>query len=503
MNPTHSKKQSSKGASNGPIGTNGTTGNEDNWAVVGRNRNNNTTDSTRNNTNCNNWSVVNNQNTQDKVSICKHYASGNCRNRGNRCKFGLHLSEQERNNDERVAICYSYVNSHYHHNIQDCITINGGLCEHCAFGECEHTNTCIYRHDPNVRYRNFMDSINNQYVVCSKWMNNTWCDGSCRSQHSGQCPEEFKLSKKGKTCKAGCIEGKHQGQCPNELKLSKAGKTYQADCELGKHLSTSIPLCVETSEQTPPTSIPLCVETSKQTPTYKWGSKPTPPTSVVRKVKKVDNEQPTFIDHDGWECMDLFANKISETSPIQNSNGSVASGKSSKSKRSNKAKEVTEFKEDDDEEFLKFNKFKLDKIVNSTSPKDIKFMAKVQSYQSLVSDITLDSDDNSNEVKSRQIQSISPALSPLNVAVAVETTMRLNEIADMARIDSPATIISNSSSKKKKLSILERKKENKAIKMKKREMKRLQKVEDANSSDDDNEEDDDSDNEVYNGRKFW
>lgn len=508
MNPTHSMMQSSKGASNGPIGTDGTTVDEDNWAVVSRNRNNtngkntnnsisnntngtinNTTDSTRNNTNGNNWSVVNNKNTQDKVSICKHYASGYCRNKGNKCKFGLHLSEQERNNDERVAICYSYINSPYHHNIQDCYKITGGICEHCAFGDCSNKNKCIFRHDPNVRYRNFIDSISNQHVVCSKWMANIWCDGRCRSQHSGQCPDELKLCKQGKTCPSGCIKGQHQGLEP-ELETKKSEKVV---------VKTNIPLCVETSEQ--------LKEKVEETPTYKWGSKPTPPTSV-RKVKKVDNEQPTFIDNDGYECLDLFANKISEISPIKNSNGSVASGKSSKSKskRSNKAKEVTEFQEDNDEELIKLNKFKLDKIANSTSPKDIKFMAKVQYYQSLLSDITLESDDNSSEFRHRLIQSISPAPSPLDVAIAVETTMKLNELADMSRMDSPVTIVSNSSSKKKKLSILERKRENKAIKMKEREMKRLQKVEDDDddSDNDKSQEEKEEDDEGHNnGRKFW
>ena len=502
MNPTYSMNTSSKGARNGPLsasnsttGTDGITGGEDKWTVINRNNNKNNNNNRNNNRN-------NNQNTQntDKIIVCRFFVKGICKNRANRCKIGLHLSEQERNNNQQVSFCFSFVNSEYCHNIQDCVKLNGGLCEHCAFGECEHKNQCLYNHDPNERYRKhkeFIKKQNDQLIVCTKWLNNIWCDNNCKNSHPEQCPNELELCKNKETCPANCKKGRHQGpyivcskwsnymwcdstcgnhhpnQCFEELRLCIDRKTCPDNCKKGRHqgpylgpFQESYRKVNNTKDVESTTYIPLCVEVSDQPPTYKWGHKPAPPT-FVKKVKKVDNDETIYKYHDGEEYIDLLANKKSETSPTKTPNNFVTSKKSNKSKKLIKAKEVTNFEDD----------------------------------EGTTEEIFLD-----NQIIKNHHQSIYSVPSSLEIVIG-ETT-----------INSPITTISNSSPKKKKLTILERKSEKKAIKRKEREIKRLQSVKNSNKEDndssdeedndrsdeeEDSDEDDESSDEENIGRKFW
>jgi hypothetical protein len=421
MNPTNSMKKSSKVPGNPrAIGTNDVTNN-----ISGVGGGSNITGvssvSSVNELNNDSFSVVNrssrNQrntqqtNTNQKVSICRHYANGNCRNR-RECRFGLHISEEERNSHQEVGICYGFVNSAYTHSIEDCVKTNGGLCEHCAFGDCPYENKCVYRHDANLRYKYDLDTKNalltSEFIICSNWANKEFCNGSCKSKHPNQCPNEFELSKKSLTCPPGCNKGLHQGS-----------KIYKPKAER-----------IVTSD------VPLCSEIKEQVPVYEMGDK-SKPRPFIRKVKEVNTEPEYYRDNEGFECLNLHSHHVSTESfnalPFKNSNAylnsTVKSKRSYTSKRSNKSKEI-----------LSFNEF--------------------------YGDIT--------EIDEISTNRFSPALSPINVSTALQTTIKLNELAELSsnRIESPMTVGSGSS--KKKLTIYERKKEKKLEKIKEKEAKRKQ-----------------------------
>lgn len=510
MNPTRSTNQLSEVTSNGTISEDG------NWSVVTNNFRNRDNNSNRNfnnqNRNFNNQNRnVNNQNTntQNTFRICKFYAEGRCKNSNKKsCTQGFHLSEKERNMDERVKICYSYDNSPYFHDILDCVKLNNGLCNHCAFGSCQNTNQCLYRHDPNSRYKKHMQSksdsnfaqnvakqftqyYNAQYFACSKWIAKLWCDGKCRSQHRGQCPDEFELCKEGKTCPPDCSKGIHQGPKPQTDKVDDIGEP----------------------------NIPLCVEIAP-VPIYSMGSKPKPPIRIKKVKKNTEDDNVYYVNDEKGNEMECV--KI-DSSPIikSNSHASINSVKSNNSKKSTMPKEILGTLEDlcgsNQIEFsqpviLCPNQLKLN-MKGMTCPPECQMglhidstkILKSKSMQSIYSELTMESCDKESSLKYKESQSISPAPSPLNVKFALETTTMLNELAEMSRIESPATIMSNSyvskSSSKKKLSIIERQREKREMKKKEREKRRPNRVEDSSDDESDGENKDNDDDSDSIG--FW
>ena len=246
------------------------------------------------------------------LRICKYFSRNECGFRRNKfCKMGYHMSEEKKNENQRVKICYSYINSKYNHSIQNCIQINKGLCEHCAYGDCINKNQCEFRHDPNVRYRNWNDSIATQYLLCNDWNSNIWCNGKkCNAQHLNQCPIEHQLHKnissEFKTCSSECNKGYHQGPKPSR---------------------PTIP------------NIPLCIEIIEDIPTYKWGSKPTPPI-FIKKVKPIDTEPKYFFDNEGYQCIDLHTSTPLSSSSIDKKSFTTNNiTNTTKKSKSNNAKE--------------------------------------------------------------------------------------------------------------------------------------------------------------------
>lgn len=428
-------------------------------------------------------SVKNEENTQrDSVKICKYFAEGHCqhhRNNPKGCKLGLHLSEQERNSNMGVAICFSFVNSSYHHSMIDCIRSNNGLCYHCAYGDCLRGGTCIYRHDPNLRYKYYCDSkekeaktadqkaqetLANEYMVCTKWMNNIWCDrkfgkhdNCCQGRHPGQCPDEAELCKSNKTCPPGCMKGSHQG----------------------------LPICKPSAEDSKPkeaVSEKLSVQTDEPNIVIKMGSKPTPPV-YVRKVKKVNNEPEYFYDADGWECTYLHSNNASTNSLASHEkkcftpmDSSVKTNNSRSSRRSNRGIEVQYFDNEGEDQSIGID-------FDDWLPN----IPKTNSMQSVVSEITQDSD--------MTYQALSPVPSPLPVSTIYQNSMNPQILLDSFHTNnSPLTVKSNSSSKK--MSITERKRLKKLDKIKEKEQKRKEFKAKTKKNNDDS--DDDSDDDLNN-----
>jgi hypothetical protein len=206
---------------------------------------NNTSSNTSNNTssnvsgnalnnNLNNWELVKNKEqvkiirepfvfNDNYVRLCNHFVQGTCRFRNKLyCNSGIHLSETERNTREDVKPCNAFIRTPYNHTFEECITNNikngiMNLCNNCMFGNCENENKCLYRHCPDIRLNNYKQQkrkdLADQYIVCSDWNNKIFCDSKhCTiNQHKNQCPDEYKLSKFGKTCSSDCIKGIHQG----------------------------------------------------------------------------------------------------------------------------------------------------------------------------------------------------------------------------------------------------------------------------------------------------
>jgi hypothetical protein len=244
-------------------------------------------------------------NTQQTAIICHHFARNNCRNYS-RCRFGLHISEEERNSRKDVSICYKFINSPYNHSIVDCVNTNNGLCEYCAFGECLHKNMCVYRHDANERYKNDLKNkarkeykenkceqaeIESTYIIPSK-------EYKCNSWHKG---EQIYIP------------------CSEKSKTSEISGTNK---------------------------LPLPLPSNTNLESYKMGSKP-PPRIRIKNVKKKDVEEKEeyYYDEHGYECI-----KIVGTSTVINSsefnvsvNSTVKSDDKRISKKSKKSKEVLSF----------------------------------------------------------------------------------------------------------------------------------------------------------------
>lgn len=144
----------------------------------------------------------------ERVFVCPHFSAGNCRDGKNCTK--AHLTEEERNNNPHVDICFQYVNSGYKHDILTCAK-SGSLCYHCAYGDCMYGPKCMRRHNANDRFYKFNKKIANESIICERYSSGVWCNGKCNEIHRDQCVFERKLSREGKTCEDGCINGKHQG----------------------------------------------------------------------------------------------------------------------------------------------------------------------------------------------------------------------------------------------------------------------------------------------------
>jgi hypothetical protein len=161
------------------------------------------------------------------VRLCNHFVQGTCRFRNKLyCNSGIHLSETERNTREDVKPCNAFIRTPYNHTFEECITNNikngiMNLCNNCMFGNCENENKCLFRHCPDMRLNNNKQqnrkNLADQYIICSDWNNKIFCDSkNCTiNQHKNQCPDEYRLSKIGKTCSPDCIKGTHQGLNPN------------------------------------------------------------------------------------------------------------------------------------------------------------------------------------------------------------------------------------------------------------------------------------------------
>jgi len=268
------------------------------------------------NSNDNEWSVVNKKtkikkNVQPiidkKNRVCMYYARGSCYHKIN-CNNGLHLSEQERNRNPDIDLCFSYINSPYIHSIEDCIKINGGLCINCAFGNCSQRNTCFRSHNPDIRYENDIKRLNNIYTIpiCEDWIDNIWCDGLCYKKHPKQCEHERILSENNKTCPADCKNGFHQG-----AKICKVIKNNNSSS----------------------------CETIEEIEIYKIGEKPIQRPFIKKVKKEVKTEEYYYmIDHRDqlYECVDIFkSNNISNDIIIKNN--------SSIKKKVHKSKEVLYF----------------------------------------------------------------------------------------------------------------------------------------------------------------
>jgi len=412
------------------------------------------------------WSIVNNKNvrkhnksippeTHNPVRICKWYVKGTCRNtRG--CTFGLHISEQERNTNQFVSICFSFDNSPYTHSIEQCVKNNNGLCELCAFGNCSDKDKCIYRHDPNSRYkkdcdakkynynnnseqRNMQKELSYMYTICTNWTNGIWCNGFCNSQHPKQCPKEYALSKEFKTCPPECTKGFHQGS-KNIVSIEK------------KH--------------TPP----ICVEPEEECPIYKWGSKPPPPI-FIKKVKKVDTETKYYYDEFGYECIDLFSTQTTEIVSTQTKpsnvlpKSTVSTNITVKNKKCNKeVLSPEEFYENDPNLYIYEQSGSMSLTNNTESSVD-----KTEEFEN---------DPNLYIYE----QSVSMSLTN-----NTDSKLKIN-------IES-VTNVSTNLTPKKKLSIIDRKKMKKIEKVKEKETKRqLFKIKNKKKNTDDNSDSDNSDN---------
>jgi hypothetical protein len=199
----------------------------------------------------NNWELVKNKEqvktirepfvfNDNYVRLCNHFVQGTCRFRNkSSCNSGLHFSETERNTREDVKPCNAFIRTPYDHTFEECITNNikngiMNLCNNCMFGNCENKNQCLYRHCPDIRLNNYKQQkrkdLADQYIVCSDWNNKIFCDSKhCTiNQHKNQCPDEYKLSKFGKTCSVDCIKGTHQGLNNNNKKNINEIKLIQS-----------------------------------------------------------------------------------------------------------------------------------------------------------------------------------------------------------------------------------------------------------------------------------
>jgi hypothetical protein len=157
--------------------------------------------------------------------VCSHFAKNGrfCRH-SPQCPRESLLGEEKRNKSERVSPCNAFGNSPYLHNPLDCL--NGERCVDCAFGACKFQNTCSYRHDKDSRWRNSARNGLTEFLICSRFSTNIYCDGRCNMQHImnnlKQCSFERVLSLKGNTC-------------PDEEVVLSSGNIISKKCECGYH----------------------------------------------------------------------------------------------------------------------------------------------------------------------------------------------------------------------------------------------------------------------------
>jgi hypothetical protein len=440
----------------------------DNWNTVSTNRRNPSQQSS-------NRQVV--SNTQQQIKVCPHFAKGECRShnlalrnaRTNggiaECKFGLHISEQERNSNEDISPCYAYLNSPYEHSPLTCIEINTkkgtpGLCYNCAHGGCRHGNCCVFRHDPNRRHeqqqRNEAKEIRSKYIIeTDNYQNN-------RNNHNRN------------------------------------------------NTSTQSPADVIVNEE-PVTTV---VANNSECPTYLWGAKTKfEPIPIKQKEKAVITYDSLIeYDDDGYESVNLHRHlpelNINGLPSSESLNTFDTSSKKStgsrNSRRSNKSKEIYE-------EFGPEYKY-VDGLGITRSNSGYIF-------HSIESD-----DDTISTLSALKLgETISPCPSPMDVNAAMRASLRFTSLGStdsLRKLSTPSPTIdmrlnkvlssdslrrintpSPSSLKGKKLSLSERKKLEKKEKKEERQKKRDEinknriKEEDSDSSDSEYDSDSDSDSD--------
>jgi len=266
-----------------------------------------------NNMNNNNWTMINNKNRKEKKQeentqifrTCGFFAQGNCRNRN--CKLGLHLSEDERNKDERIQICNIFNHSLYQHSIIECIQKNGnnGICNHCAYGNCNKKNKCPFRHDVESRYAN-----NKQYV---------------HKQKEYEYYTEKKILESKYTV---CYEWSNTHSCTNQNCIYIHPYTVNTNQETNNTNQ-------ETEEKPIITNV-----IDDNTPVYKMYIKPKNICQKQKITKKIETTEEIYYDHEGNECININTIEVEKTIKIDDK-----IIKKTKTKSLKKSKEVTSFEE--------------------------------------------------------------------------------------------------------------------------------------------------------------
>jgi len=154
-----------------------------------------------------------------QFTTCSHHLKGSCRNTKTVIRLNgqafvgcdykgekkLHLSLEEKNRNVNVRVCGAYCYAEFLHDPINCL--NDGGCENCKYGTCTYKDLCGKKHDPNLRYQNYMRKT---YIRCAKF-GKEYCNKlKCNFNHDNECPNELKF----------CLEvanNKIPAGCSNEL----------------------------------------------------------------------------------------------------------------------------------------------------------------------------------------------------------------------------------------------------------------------------------------------